>query len=949
MLSTTGRLCVVALFTSLAAAPLASAQNTRSWTGLASPNNGWTIVGNWDTGVPISGDTALFNGSGNSNTSISLGAAAQPIKTIRFDGAGATPYTLGVLGSGDKFNFDAAGTINVASNITALEIINAAIQANGALSVSNSGSNALALAGNINFASAGTLTVNNAVANTTTSITGNITDAIGSAGSLSLVATTAGNGNNNNFIISGTNTYTGPTTIQVNTGTSGSIQIGSDSPFGTGPVTLTLAGAIAPQFSAFSGTHTISNALTLNAGMTFTGSNSLVFGGSMTVVNAGLNGTRSFNNLITTAGKSVTLGANPGSSNIVLGNPLVNGGDGIGKGLVFTPNAGSTTIVNANMQDAGAGGGIASGNVQFAGSAGGVTQVNGQSTYTGTTLFNGNSTIKVGSSYNVGGTSGPFGLGTLNLNAQTNNIIMPVGGNRTLANPVTMTYGLTVANDAADTSSLTLAGPITMPSAGRFLTNNFSASGGTLTIGSAAAPSFVTLPSLSDETFTITGTGATVINSVIADPTPMPGIPATVSYSTSGPVSLNARNTYAGNTTMTGVSTVFRLGSSSDGFPGPNFTGGPFGRGTITTNSSSPPTFKPIGADRAISNAINMTYGFITANGTAGEDSTGPHNLSLDGPITLGANSRSITNNLSAGVALKIGDTVAPSTVSLGSTLNIQTQTAGGGLTIINSAINGVGGLTVQNGAVVHLNGANSYAGSTAVTGTGSPKLFVNGTKTGTGTITVDSVGTLGGSGSVAGNITNSGTISPGTSIGTLTALGNVTMNANSHLAIELSGGSADKLAVGGNLNLATVDFLDITGVGQGLSWVIATYTGTLTGTFNNVTPGYSVNYGTGTNSQITLNKAATGVNGDFNNDGTVDAGDYLVWRKNNGTNNVLLNSNGLSTPVGSAQYNLWRSNFGKPPGSSSGDLEGATIPEPTSLWMVLVALISLGTTCRRR
>ena len=251
--------------------------------------------------------------------------------------------------------------------------------------------------------------------------------------------------------------------------------------------------------------------------------------------------------------------------------------------------------------------------------------------------------------------------------------------------------------------------------------------------------------------------------------------------------------------------------------------------------------------------------------------------------------------------------------------------------------------------AVVHLNGANSYAGSTAVTGTGSPKLFVNGTKTGTGTITVDSVGTLGGSGSVAGNITNSGTISPGTSIGTLTALGNVTMNANSHLAIELSGGSADKLAVGGNLNLATVDFLDITGVGQGLSWVIATYTGTLTGTFNNVTPGYSVNYGTGTNSQITLNKAATGVNGDFNNDGTVDAGDYLVWRKNNGTNNVLLNSNGLSTPVGSAQYNLWRSNFGKPPGSSSGDLEGATIPEPTSLWMVLVALISLGTTCRRR
>src|SRR5262245_61253621 len=115
------RLFVLAFVFSIAAPPLAVAQNTRSWTGLAAPNNNWTKVGNWNTGLPVSGDTALFDSSGNSNTSISLGAATQPINTIRFDGAAATPYTLGVLASGDKFNFDAGGSIVVAGNIAALQ------------------------------------------------------------------------------------------------------------------------------------------------------------------------------------------------------------------------------------------------------------------------------------------------------------------------------------------------------------------------------------------------------------------------------------------------------------------------------------------------------------------------------------------------------------------------------------------------------------------------------------------------------------------------------------------------------------------------------------------------------------------------------------------------------------------------------------------------------------
>jgi hypothetical protein len=925
----------------------AQGQNTRSWTGLAAPDNNWTTIGNWNTSVPISGDTAVFNGSGNANTSISLGAVTHPIKTIRFDGATATPYTLGVLASGDKFNFDAAGSIVVAGNIAALDTINAAIQANGGLNVSNSGSVGLTIAGNINFASAGTLTVNNPVANATTTLGGNITDAIGQPGSLFLLATTTEAGNNNNFIINGANTYTGSTTIQVNTGTGGSIQLGSDSPFGTGPVTLTLV-LTAPQFSAIGGTRTIGNAIKMSSGMTFTGTNSFSFTGPLTIINSGGAG-RTLTNSITAASKTVTLGASPGSSTITLGNPVASGGDGIGKSVTFAPAAGATTIVNDVLQDPAAGGGVASGSVVYGGSAGGVTQVNGASTYTGSTFLNGLSTIKIGSDYNVGGTSGPFGTGTLTGNSPTNNILVPIGGNRTIANPVSMAAGgLTIDNDTGDTSSLTLAGPISMLANGRFLNNYFAPDGGTLTLGSAASPSTITLPTFAGQMFTINGTGATVINDVIQDASPAPSPAAAVGYSISGTVSLNAQNTYTGNTSLDGAGAIFRIGTNSNGLAGASFTAGPFGTGTVSQNSSTVPTFKPIGADRIVSNPMTLNFGFTVTNGTASEDPTGNHSLTLAGPITLGAASRSITNNLASGNSLNLGTIFGPSILSLGSSLFFQSQT-GGGTTIINDTVSGVGGLVVQNGAVVQLNGTANYTGATQVTGTGGPKLLVNGTKTGGGGLTIDSAGTLGGSGSINGTITNNGTIAPGNSIGTLTTLGNVIFNANSHLAIELNGGSADKLVVGGNLNLgASTDILDITGSGQGLSWVIATYAGVLTGQFNNVTPGYTVNYGTGTNSQITLNKAASGVNGDFNDDGIVDAGDYLTWRKNNGTSNALPNSNGLGTPIDSSYYALWRNNFGKPSGRGSSILfGGGAVPEPAGLLLALCGVVVALSTCR--
>jgi hypothetical protein len=77
------------------------------------------------------------------------------------------------------------------------------------------------------------------------------------------------------------------------------------------------------------------------------------------------------------------------------------------------------------------------------------------------------------------------------------------------------------------------------------------------------------------------------------------------------------------------------------------------------------------------------------------------------------------------------------------------------------------------------------------------------------------------------------------------------------------------------------------------------------------------------------------GLDGDYNLDGTVDAADYVVWRKNPGAHG--------GDPGG---YNTWRTNFGRPPGSGSG-LGSAGVPEPSSL--VLVAAAVAGLVCARR
>ncbi|MEX2169994.1 MAG: autotransporter-associated beta strand repeat-containing protein [Pirellulales bacterium] len=85
-----------------------------------------------------------------------------------------------------------------------------------------------------------------------------------------------------------------------------------------------------------------------------------------------------------------------------------------------------------------------------------------------------------------------------------------------------------------------------------------------------------------------------------------------------------------------------------------------------------------------------------------------------------------------------------------------------------------------------------------------------------------------------------------------------------------------------------------------------------------------------------------TGVPGDYNGDGTVNAADYTVWRDGG----ALLNEVATIGSVTPEDYDAWAARFGN---SGSGSASSAAVPEPTALLLALFALCGLLTVTIRR
>jgi fibronectin-binding autotransporter adhesin len=273
------------------------------------------------------------------------------------------------------------------------------------------------------------------------------------------------------------------------------------------------------------------------------------------------------------------------------------------------------------------------------------------------------------------------------------------------------------------------------------------------------------------------------------------------------------------------------------------------------------------------------------------------------------------------------GTTALHSYNATGTTQTFSNVISGTGSYTRNATAANTGGTTVFSAANTYSGGTNVSRGTLLVNNT-------SGSGTGSGAVTVGLSGILGGTGRIGGAVTNGGKISPGASIGTLIVNSNVSMSANSRLAIEVSEATADRLVVHGNLDLSAMEFLDVTGSGTG-PWLIATYSGSLMGVFNQVTAGFVVDYAT--NGQILLNVAA--LPGDYDSDGKVDAADYVVWRKTPDSHG------GVSTG-----YGTWRTNFGRSSNGGGGLTdEGGAVPEPASVILLLgLGVLLLGRRTRR-
>ena len=274
----------------------------------------------------------------------------------------------------------------------------------------------------------------------------------------------------------------------------------------------------------------------------------------------------------------------------------------------------------------------------------------------------------------------------------------------------------------------------------------------------------------------------------------------------------------------------------------------------------------------------------------------------------------------------------------------------------------GTGTVNVSSGADVSVTGETwlaVYGGSTgnlSITGTGSTwtNTGIFRTGKGSGTINVMSGATLSAAGGIElfhGRLTGNGDINASVNsrggiiapssltsgYGTLHITGPLTQDTSSKIEIQLGGttaGTFDRLNVTGAMTLAgtlqvtlpsfalslpqntVVDILDFTSV---------------TGTFTSVTlPGLSESLEWDTSKLYTDGTIRVVLPGDFNNNGTVDAADYTLWQKGRGT---------IYT---TADYNTWRTHFGKSAAGTGSSLDATTsIPEPAALTLALLALCS--------
>jgi hypothetical protein len=316
---------------------------------------------------------------------------------------------------------------------------------------------------------------------------------------------------------------------------------------------------------------------------------------------------------------------------------------------------------------------------------------------------------------------------------------------------------------------------------------------------------------------------------------------------------------------------------------------------------TSSATLNVQGAGSSLTQTDSLTIGHTSA-GTAvvnvGTTDSGATFTNVDGPVTINATG----------------------TLSIGSATTSGTFDAGGAMTVLGTVNLAGGAMFARNTLTIDPAGDFNFTGGTLHA--------------------VEIVGSLASSG---------GTLEPGFSTAALTISGAYAQSAASKLRLELGGASPgsqfDHILVGGAATLAgalEISLVDSFAPGLGDSFEILHADGGVFGSFatSSLPPlpaalSWHVVYSA---SAVLLQVVLPG---DYNDDGKVDAADYVVWRKNEGTTTPLPNDP-IGGMIGLDQLNQWRANFGETGGSGAGSSINpaeATVPEPATLALLLAAV----------
>jgi fibronectin-binding autotransporter adhesin len=287
---------------------------------------------------------------------------------------------------------------------------------------------------------------------------------------------------------------------------------------------------------------------------------------------------------------------------------------------------------------------------------------------------------------------------------------------------------------------------------------------------------------------------------------------------------------------------------------------------------------------------------------------------------------------LSGGGNLYVGNPTSTSTSATQLTLshanNVNTFTGGlvgvRGTLLLNSSLK-VAGLKDVSGFTQ--NPANN---ATITVSTGNTLTIGTGNGTDTWSRPITGAGSLTKVGTGTQNLTGAPTYSGDTKVegGTLSIASSYLANAAD---VYVSGTGIFDLNFAGT---DTIDQLFLNGLAQtpGIWGSAASGAANISALFT----------GLGTLTVIT-GAGPVGVDGDYNDNGVVDAADYVVWRNAGPT--ATLPHDPSPGVVDITDYNTWRGNFNKP---NSGSGSGAAVPEPTSIVLVFASLIGMTLTGRR-